>query len=218
MRLLMIGGLPIALTLLMVAVLIVAVLKARFREQAGALLLSGRRGLMVTLVEAIYLVSPGVLLLAAVSLAAAGFMFKVAAYSPLRGLLASRSWVATPCTILQSGLESHPDSDGQTVSRLALRYTYDVGGRSFEGTRYDFGFEGFSTGEERKLRTAATLPSGTRTTCLVDPQQPERSVISRAVDGDLLSILWGCAVFGGAGVGLLAWSVIRARKARRALQ
>jgi len=160
--------------------------------------------------------NPIPLLLGLVSLAAGfGLSYATGVPSSLRGYLASRTWVATPCTILESKVESEEGSRSSKVaSRLAIRYAYEIVGRRYQGNRYTFGFDGFTTGNGAQ-QLAATLPPGKATTCYVDPDQPDRAVVNKDFSRDLLTIIIPSLIFAGAGLGLLASEASAARSRMR---
>src|SRR5436190_23898634 len=56
---------------------------------------------------------------------------------PLVEISQAKSWRPTPCTILESKVESHRGSKSTTYN-IAVRYEYFVDDRRYEGTRYKF--------------------------------------------------------------------------------
>ena len=102
---------------------------------------------------------------------------------PVYRICQAKQWRLTPCTILESRLESSSDSDGTTY-RFLVRYEYVFDGRKYVGDRYNFAL-GSSGGHDSKLRLVQSLPPGRRVTCWVDPAKPWISVIDRTPPGDL---------------------------------
>ncbi len=130
---------------------------------------------------------------------------------PLARSLRAQSWPAVPCTIVESAVGVHGDSDGDTYS-IDVRYTYELNGRTYEGTRYKF-FGGSSSGREAKQAVIDQLPPGTHAACYVDPRDPASAVIDRGVG---LEYLIGLVpmTFLAVGVGGMAWSLRVWRRAR----
>lgn len=104
---------------------------------------------------------------------------------PLWRVAQAQGWRETPCTILESRVDVHSDSDGSTY-RVAVRYSYlappptpgAAEGQEMTGDRYDFA-TGHSSGREAKDAAVRANPPGLRRTCWVDPAHPERSVLER---------------------------------------
>jgi hypothetical protein len=100
------------------------------------------------------------------------------AVRPVAGLLAARSWVETPCTILASQVAESSDSDGTTY-KVDVRYAYVFEGGEYRSERYDF-FDAYSSGYDGKAEVVARYPPGTRTVCYVNPADPSAAVIDRS--------------------------------------
>jgi hypothetical protein len=112
----------------------------------------------------------------------AGFLIPFAIPAVRR--VASADWARVPATILWSGVGAHSDDDGTTYS-VDVLYEYDHGGERFRGNRYRF-FGGSSSGEEGKRRVVERLPPGARVDAWVDPEDPSRAVLDRALGGFML--------------------------------
>jgi hypothetical protein len=97
---------------------------------------------------------------------------------PLAGLVAARSWVETPCTILASQVAESSDSDGTTY-KVDVRYSYVFAGGEHRSERYDF-FNAYSSGYQGKADVVARYPPGARTVCYVNPDDPSEAVIDRS--------------------------------------
>jgi Protein of unknown function (DUF3592) len=97
---------------------------------------------------------------------------------PLVGLVAARSWVETPCTILASQVAESSDSDGTTY-KVDVRYSYVFAGGEHRSERYDF-FDAYSSGYQGKADVVARYPPGARTVCYVNPADPSEAVIDRS--------------------------------------
>ncbi|HEX2642558.1 MAG TPA: DUF3592 domain-containing protein [Thermoanaerobaculia bacterium] len=143
---------------------------------------------------------------------------------PARGLLASRSWVETPCQVEASRVGESSSSDGTTY-RVEVDYAYSFQGREYRSSRYDF-LDFYSSGYDGKAAVVARYPPGTRTLCYVNPEAPAEAVINRGLSWGWLAGLVPLLFIAVGGGGLLAviWSVFkgkkdpaRLRKARAAL-
>jgi Protein of unknown function (DUF3592) len=199
MRFLVMFG-PILIVLFFVGWRVLQAVKSRRGDDAGHWLTA---------------ISPIMLLLSVAALGAGIAVLQgTGVYPSLRGYVAARSWIATPCTVLESAVESQRGFRSGTVSRLSIRYAYEVAGRRFEGHRYEFGAEGFSGGDAAQ-RIADSLPPGSATTCYVDPGDPERAVITRDFSQDLIAVGVPGLIFVGAGVGMLVANVRQARSRTR---
>jgi hypothetical protein len=120
-------------------------------------------------------------------------------FRPMRGVLASRTWPANVCTVIDSQVASSSDSDGTTY-RVEVRYRYTVDGREYESSRYDF-LETSSSGYDDKAAIVARYPPGTQTSCYVSPTDPTQAVLVRRFSPvylvglfPLLFVLVGAAV------------------------
>ena len=97
---------------------------------------------------------------------------------PLTGLVAARSWVETPCTILASQVAESSDSDGTTY-KVDVQYSYVFAGGEHRSGRYDF-FDAYSSGYQGKADVVARYPPGASTVCYVNPADPSEAVIDRS--------------------------------------
>ncbi|MFW6060110.1 MAG: DUF3592 domain-containing protein [Phycisphaeraceae bacterium] len=104
--------------------------------------------------------------------------------APVMNIMAAKEWVATPCVIERSELESHRDSEGDTTYSIEMTYRYEYGGRSYRGDRYWFVRGSSSNYSGRKAIVDAHAP-GTETTCYVDPDHPSQAVIERGFPNEL---------------------------------
>jgi hypothetical protein len=127
-----------------------------------------------------------------------GAIFFAFTWPGLRDYRASSAWVQVPCTITASALESHVDSDGDTMVRAAIRYSFERGG-THEGTRANFGSSGFTNLYPQARALVAAHPAGSQARCLVDPKDPEASVLERTLDPSIWITGGVSAVFAGMG-------------------
>ena len=93
---------------------------------------------------------------------------------------ASEAWPTVPCELRESRLreEESTDSDGNTATVYVpeLRYAYDVGGRSLEGTRLRFG--SVRTGSRAKAESwIRPYPAGARASVRYNPEDPADCVL-----------------------------------------
>lgn len=102
---------------------------------------------------------------------------------PVVGILSARSWRATPCTVVSSGVQRHRGSDSTTY-RVDVLYSYEVNGREFRSNRYGF-MGGSSSGRKSKAAIAARYPAGTRAVCYVDPNDPTEAVLHRGFTAEM---------------------------------
>lgn len=123
---------------------------------------------------------------------------------PVSALLAAQSWAEASCTVLESRVEENSDSDGTTY-RVFVRYAYEVAGREYDSTRYDF-LDFWSSGYDGKARVVARHPPGARVPCWVDPQDPREAVLDRSL-GWRYSLGLFPLVFVAVGLGGLVWAV-----------
>lgn len=92
---------------------------------------------------------------------------------PLLLLSEVRDWQAVPCTVVESGIDSGGDQDSVF---LRFRYTYQFGGRTYEGTRYDLGSPRVSRWRAGAEKTVRENPVGTRRRCRVNPNHPAEAI------------------------------------------
>jgi Protein of unknown function (DUF3592) len=98
-----------------------------------------------------------------------------ASLKPLGTYLDGLSWRETPCTIVSSRLTTDEDK----VFTVDVLYSYEVDGRVYRSSRYDFSRVRSSEGGEEKQAMVARYPAGRRTTCYVDPDDPAKAVLHR---------------------------------------
>lgn len=123
-------------------------------------------------------------------------------FVPLRRVYRARVWRETPCIILSSAVEEDRTESG--VYHILVTYAYDVAGRLYRSTRYDFS-TGATCGLWSKKRRVARLRTGTKAVCYVNPTDPSDSVIKRGITWDM--VFWGvfAAILLGT-FGFFTWS------------
>jgi Protein of unknown function (DUF3592) len=124
---------------------------------------------------------------------------------PVASIVAARSWVPTPCTIITSVVTDHRVSEGNRTYSLEVKYSYRFAGKPHDCDRYDFSPDSSGSSGWRN-EIVDSLPPGRVTTCYVDPRDPSRAVIDRDPSLGLLLGLFplvffvaGLSTVGGAG-------------------
>ena len=102
---------------------------------------------------------------------------------PLLNVLSARGWVATPCTIVSSRVQSHSSDDGTTY-RVDILYRYDFDGREHRSSRFKF-MGGSSSGYKGKAEIVRLHPAGAQRTCYVNPRNPAEAVLERGLTADM---------------------------------
>ena len=130
----------------------------------------------------------------------------VALLKPMLLTWKSSSWIETPATVTECRLENR----SRGAMTIVINYHYYYNKIKYCGNRYDF-FR--SNGNATSWRIdnmreiVRSLPPGTRTTCLVDPQKPSEAVISRKISLSPLSLLLP-VLFLSIGVGMLLAAIL----------
>ncbi len=96
---------------------------------------------------------------------------------PIVKVVQSRSWESVPCTILESRVDSHYDSDGTTYS-IEVSFRYEWNGQTYTGDRYNL-MRMNSSGRKGKKEVVRRYPVGLQTACYVNPRRPSEAVIVR---------------------------------------
>ena len=109
---------------------------------------------------------------------------------PMVKVLDARHWKPTLCVIesssVGSGSSQHTSSGSAPTYRVNVTYRYDLDGRSYKGTRYQF-LGGSSSGRAAETGgdRRAWYPPGKKTTCYVNPRDPGDAVIERGFTPDM---------------------------------
>lgn len=162
-------------------------------------------------------VGAGCLILFALPFAGVGIFMGGWAAKTLWDYAGMRAWQEVPCTVLETKLESHSDSDGGTTYEATARYRYTFDGRQYTGTRValDSGADNIGSfqrdaHEELKRHRDQGRPFR----CFVNPADPAESVLYRELRFGLLAFkMLFALIFGGVGFGLLVGSVFAGHKA-----
>jgi len=138
----------------------------------------------------------------------------------------------TEGTMLSSKVVRHADSEDGDTWEVRLRYRYEVGGRTYEGYRYNPSFGGGFNQQASAQRVVDGLPPGKKVTVHYDPLMPSQSALTSDLYADSLKVgpsgSGGFSIEGGGQImvlilvpaffGLAAWIILRGRRksARRA--
>jgi hypothetical protein len=156
--------------------------------------------------------------------AGVGLVFFVLILSTLSEWRASQSWQQVQARILNVELKTYSSSDSGDTYEVVVQYSYDFGGRNYEGSRAglnsgadnigSYHQDRFETWHEAKVR-------GEHVPCYVDPKDPTNALLDRELrSGMLLFFAVFLFAFGGVGFGLFIYSllaILRNRKGTRLL-
>jgi hypothetical protein len=128
--------------------------------------------------------------------------------------LAAARWSEGSCTIVTSaaGTQAPTEPAGETLYRVFVRFTYQVGGRSYESTRYRF-VNPFVNDQAKVEAAARAYPVGATVPCFIDPNDATQAVLDRKHSPFALAALLPAA-FVALGTWSLAWvglDVVRGR-------
>jgi len=130
---------------------------------------------------------------------------------PVFKILQARNWNETSCVVISSQVRSHDGEDGTTYS-VDILYAYEVNGREYKSNRYHF-MGGSTSGYKSKAAIVRQHPPGTRTTCVVNPEDPTEAVLER---GFTINLWFGLIPFVFVVVGLCGvFSNFRKARAQR---
>jgi hypothetical protein len=123
------------------------------------------------------------------------------------------AWVETPCEILVSEIDDNGlNQHGATKYTLVLRFGYEWNGVTHQSARVRR--HPVASSHRRKIeRWTERFPSGTKSTCRVNPKNPAESQLIPDSKAALYSI-WFPALFVVGGLGI-AISGLLARSTRR---
>ena len=102
---------------------------------------------------------------------------------PLQKVVGARNWVATPCTVISSRVQSHRGNKGTTY-RVDILYRYELNGEERCSSRYQF-MDISSSGYKGKAEIVRRYPPGAQRTCFVNPRDPEEAVLERSLTPDM---------------------------------
>jgi hypothetical protein len=112
----------------------------------------------------------------------------IALIRPVMLIVAARSWVPTPCTIIASAVKETRSDRGSPLYSIEMTYSYVFNRKPEQASQYDV--FGISSSSARGWRDAVvdSLPPGRVTTCYVNPRDPSQALIDRDPN---LGLLWG---------------------------
>ncbi|MEX2670701.1 MAG: DUF3592 domain-containing protein [Phycisphaeraceae bacterium] len=90
----------------------------------------------------------------------------------------AQNWQAIDCTILSSSVGVHRGSDSTTYS-IDIEYEYEVDGRTYRSTQYDFMGNVTSSGQSGKQAVVDDHPVGSTAQAYCDPDDPGNAVLNR---------------------------------------
>jgi hypothetical protein len=96
---------------------------------------------------------------------------------PWANVVRARWFVPTPCTIVSCRIER---AGGRGSDKVILSYTYAWRDRVLTGARYDYQIAASSLTDAKRQALHALTP-GTKTTCWVNPANPQEAVIERGL-------------------------------------
>ena len=135
------------------------------------------------------------LLMAVIFIALGGCSCYFFLYLPLQKVMQSSSWVTTPATVVKSQLATKSSTQRSRIDRrdysIHIDFQYTYKGKSYIGKRYDFfrSLDKYSNGGEEAMQEVVNRhPVGAEITCLVNPEKPSESVISREIYFPMLII------------------------------
>jgi len=129
---------------------------------------------------------------------------------PYRRAADAASWPAVPCVILESKVQNIERS--RTLFEPLVRYRYLIGGQDYESDRIWFAGDVSQQGEQPSREAIRPYPSGSQTTCRVNPENPADSVLDPVLRGPIPWILGGCF---GTGVAISLAGTVLAYRPRR---
>ncbi len=123
------------------------------------------------------------IMVAVIFIAGGIFFFFMSFYVPLNNVYKSVSWEPVPAAVTASQLAERDAGMNKKASyTIKIEYRYEYNGKNYTGDLYDF-FRSrnryFSFGEMQMQDIVDSHPAGKKITCLVNPENPAESVISR---------------------------------------
>lgn len=113
-------------------------------------------------------------------------------WKPISRWQDAKTWTTIPCRIVTAEVAERPDNSAgisKPIFSARIRYSYQWQGTSRESESLTFsGFTSHTSGERREWEDLVKLfPTGSTTTCLVNPQDPAEVVLdSRFPTTDIL--------------------------------
>ncbi len=128
----------------------------------------------------------GVVALLALFAVAGGAILYPLGIKPIAHTIAARSWVPTPCKVLQAEVRSHSGDKGTTYSIYVL-YQYAFNGQTYKADQYSF-VGGSSSGYQSKAQVVEQYRTAANPVCYVNPHDPAQAVLRRGFQAGLLVV------------------------------
>ena len=120
------------------------------------------------------------------ALAGAGMLYPLSIL-PIRRTIDARSWIETPCKVLDGRVLSH-EGDESTTYSVYILYEYEFAGQLYKSDTYSF-IIGSSSGHQGKSRVVESYKKAARPLCYVNPRKPYEAVLKRGFHPFLLFTL-----------------------------
>jgi len=130
-----------------------------------------------------------------------GMLFTVFILGEALRQLAPWWWPETDCTILSSGVGD--TGNDQHPYRALVPYSYEINGRIYESDRV-FRSDGGTPSFDRARDRAGRYPTGSTSTCRVDPENPALSVLEPRIPWIALAVFFPLIFVVIGAIGLLA--------------
>ena len=111
----------------------------------------------------------------------------------------TKEWEHVTGKFVESTIEKSTDSDGNTVYRAEVFYTYSFQDKSYNGNRIHYGYSATNDREDSEALIARYSP-GEPAPVYINPKRPVESVLVRGIQKYALLEVWG-----GFGVGFFGY-------------
>lgn len=128
--------------------------------------------------------------------------------APLRLSRAMEAWRETRCTIVSSEVVG-TTAKGGTIYYVKFAYTYQVDGRTYEGTRHHYR-PVLAPGLTANTEIARRNPPGAAVPCWFDPEAPEDVVLDRELEPFYAVALFPLLIV-AIGSGGIVWTLLGGR-------
>lgn len=123
-----------------------------------------------------------------------------------RKMAAISGWPSTMGTITNSYIDWRSSSESGQTAYPVIQYSYQVGGQTYQSSKYAPGPEIGGTGANKVV---ARYPAGAQVMVFYDPQNPSDAVLERKAPAMwlfwLLLVVFDCALCGA--IPLIVWSM-----------
>jgi hypothetical protein len=164
----------------------------------------------------------GAIILTAIVFLAAGIIFFfMILYFPLSDFYKSASWKSVPAVVTASKLAVKYDSgrrNNKVSYSIKIEYRYEFKGKICTGDRYDF-FRSrnryYTFGGLQMQQIVNHHPAGKKITCLVNPENPSESVISRELYYPALAFGIIPVTFLCIGISMVIYLILNLKRSKR---